>query len=139
MNAALPTALPHGFFRLPTDFDPTVLARDPRPTIRVDLRALPDKAALLETLAKAFGLPDWFGHNWDALYDSITDAEFLPEGGCIVLLEGVPAFRATHPELWESLSLILADCAEFWKLEALPVTALVDLETGALAALPVPG
>ncbi|TWP33450.1 hypothetical protein FGL98_21455 [Leekyejoonella antrihumi] len=34
-----------------------------------------DKAALLRAFQGAFGLPDWFGHNWDALVDSLRDVQ----------------------------------------------------------------
>ena len=33
----------------------------------------PGKAGMLEATAKALGFPDWFGGNWDALEDCLTD------------------------------------------------------------------
>lgn len=34
-----------------------------------------DKAALLRQFASALALPDWFGHNLDALLDALRDLE----------------------------------------------------------------
>ena len=46
--------------------------------IRVDLEHCTDKATLLARFAAALQFPDWFGHNWDALADCITDLSWLP-------------------------------------------------------------
>lgn len=34
-----------------------------------------DKATVLRQFATALALPRWFGHNWDALLDSLRDLE----------------------------------------------------------------
>ena len=43
--------------------------------VTVDCRGL-DKKALYAALADALELPDWFGANFDALYDVLTDPDF---------------------------------------------------------------
>ena len=43
--------------------------------VTVDCRGL-DKQALYAALADALELPDWFGANFDALYDVLTDPDF---------------------------------------------------------------
>ena len=45
---------------------------------RVDLAGARDKEALLERLATALDFPDWFGGNWDALEDCLTDLSGAP-------------------------------------------------------------
>ena len=40
---------------------------------RIDGRNCPDKPALLRVLAAELELPGYFGHNWDALTDSLRD------------------------------------------------------------------
>lgn len=44
-----------------------------RSTLVVDNLAMEDKAQLMDQLASAFQLPDWFGRNWDALNDSLAE------------------------------------------------------------------
>jgi Barstar (barnase inhibitor) len=40
----------------------------------LDGRAITSKSELLTTLAKSLHFPTWFGHNWDALVDCLSDA-----------------------------------------------------------------
>lgn len=59
----------------PADLEPHVeaLQRDGA-DVRV-VRPAQDKAAVLEAFATALELPEWFGHNWDALLDALREAE----------------------------------------------------------------
>jgi hypothetical protein len=43
-----------------------------------------DKAVLLKNIAAALDFPDWFGGNWDALEDCLSD---LPATGHVLLFE----------------------------------------------------
>ncbi len=45
----------------------------------IDVNVEHDKAALLDQVAVRLGFPDWFGHNWDALHDSLSDLADRPE------------------------------------------------------------
>ncbi len=42
-------------------------------TYVLDESKIVDKATLLVELARVFGFPDYFGHNWDALNDCLGD------------------------------------------------------------------
>jgi len=44
-----------------------------------------DKPALMRNIAAALDFPDWFGANWDALEDCLSD---LPEKGYVLLFDG---------------------------------------------------
>jgi|SRR5579875_3273058 len=55
-----------------------------------------DKPYFLEVCRRAFDLPDWFGRNWDALDDSLTDVDNAP--GTLVLWRGAGALEATVRE-----------------------------------------
>ncbi|MBO1755791.1 barstar family protein [Allobranchiibius sp. CTAmp26] len=52
----------------------------------VRLEAWGDRAAFLQACRRAFDLPDWFGHNWDALADSLSDVQHRP--GTLVVWAG---------------------------------------------------
>jgi RNAse (barnase) inhibitor barstar len=43
--------------------------------VLLDTTGALDKAALLDRCQQAFGFPEWFGHNWDALADSLSEVE----------------------------------------------------------------
>jgi hypothetical protein len=42
---------------------------------RIPLKGAASKEQLLERIARALGFPEWFGGNWDALEDSLTEAD----------------------------------------------------------------
>jgi hypothetical protein len=91
------------------------------PLAAVDIGGCADKTALLQTLAAALEFPDWFGHNWDALADALADLGWLPEApGYVLLLDGVPRYRAADPAGCAILLDILAEVAESWRRIEVP-------------------
>ena len=81
----------------------------------VDLARASDRAALFAALDKSLGLPDHFGHNWDALADVLEDRDWLGKHGRVIAFTGASAYRKEHPTDWSTLEDILAEAAEFWK------------------------
>lgn len=47
----------------------------PEQAIDIVIDKVLDKQTLLTHIAKACNFPDYFGHNWDALWDCLTDTE----------------------------------------------------------------
>ncbi len=45
-----------------------------------------EKQAAIAAIAKALDFPGWFGQNLDALYDSLTDLSWLPEGEYVLVV-----------------------------------------------------
>ncbi len=56
--------------------------------LRLARIACAEKDALLKTIAAALEFPDWFGANWDALEDCLSD---LPGAGYVLLFEHAKA------------------------------------------------
>lgn len=52
----------------------------------IDVHDNPDKTSLLQRCATAMRLPDYFGHNWDALADALNDLDWLDCAGMALLL-----------------------------------------------------
>ena len=50
-------------------------ANIPEQAIAIPIEEQLDKETLLSSLAKACDFPSWFGHNWDAAWDCLTDSE----------------------------------------------------------------
>lgn len=40
---------------------------------------------LLDAIAMEMRFPDYFGRNWDALYDILTDEDWMPAGPCCIV------------------------------------------------------
>ena len=46
----------------------------PEQAISIPMGDILNKETLLDSLAKACDFPSWFGHNWDAAWDCLTDS-----------------------------------------------------------------
>lgn len=89
--------------------------------------AFADKAALLNNMASALGFPDWFGHNWDALEDCLTDLSWRDAAGYVLLIES--------PRPGDELGVlvdILRSSAESWAGRGKPFFALFVDPQGSL-------
>lgn len=82
--------------------------------IRIDLAGCTGKAELLARFAQALRFPHWFGHNWDALSDCLTDLSWLPAQHYRLVLGEPQALRAAAPETLDTALEILTEAAEFW-------------------------
>ena len=88
--------------------------------LQVDLADCRDKAELLRRVSTALHFPDWFGHNWDALSDSLMDLSWLPAERYRLAFTGASALRAAAPDTLATLSEILDETAAFWHEEGVP-------------------
>jgi RNAse (barnase) inhibitor barstar len=89
-----------------------------------------EKEQLLRNIAAALAFPDWFGHNWDALEDCLTDLSWHPQQGYLLLFEG-----ASAGDDFGVLADVLRSSAEHWSGRGKPFFALfVDPSR----ALPLP-
>ncbi len=79
--------------------------------IRVSLGGARDKGELLARMSRALRFPDWFGGNWDALEDCLTDLSWLKADGHVLLLEDVSGLPADDFGVFRD---VLASSAQFW-------------------------
>jgi len=56
--------------------------------LRIGLSGAAGKDALMERIARALDFPRWFGGNWDALEDCLTDLSWSGAAGHVLLIEG---------------------------------------------------
>lgn len=68
-----------------------------------------DKPAILRSIARALGFPQWFGGNWDALEDCLTDLSWREADGHVLLFDD-----ASPSDDLGILVDVLASSAEFW-------------------------
>lgn len=86
----------------------------PGQAIRLAGNRLTGKPAMMQALAEAFTLPDYFGHNWDAVQDCLSDLSWL-DGGIVLLIENADVPAALAPDSWVVLLDILGDVARYWR------------------------
>lgn len=92
---------------------------------RVNLVKVRSKASLLAALAKALNLPDWFGRNWDALQDCLTDLSWRPAPGYVVVMENCQGLAASAPEAFATTLEVLRHSARWWAGEQVPFWVFV--------------
>lgn len=96
----------------------------------VDLGGCHDKAGLLERAARAMGFPDWFGANWDAWFDCLTDLSWHPPGpGYVLLVRHTLRLRQAAPEALDTALAIVEDAARVWAGRGVILRAFVDAGT----------
>jgi len=81
----------------------------------VVVSARPTKRESIAEFGVALRLPEWFGHNLDALADSLHDlAEAVSRDGPPrhLVWAGVATLRADHPRAYEGICGVLDEVAE---------------------------
>jgi RNAse (barnase) inhibitor barstar len=101
--------------------------------VPVRLPAARDKSAFLNAIAKALHFPDYFGHNWDALYDCLLDLKPDEGAGTLLVLRDATGFARAEPEEFAAAVGALADAADYWKGENKALLVVVELQAPALA------
>lgn len=77
--------------------------------VTIDLGGVTEIDELHECLAQALRFPAWYGHNWDALWDSITGLVDMPE---VLEFQGWSAFSVTMPQESKQLMELLGELNE---------------------------
>ncbi len=90
-----------------------------------------DKRMLLEETAKAMAFPDYFGHNWDALEECMTELTWIEGEGCVLLYDHVALLAAQHAEVWATFYAILQSAVAYWQERSRPFSVLLR-NTGAI-------
>jgi len=94
---------------------------------RIDLEGCADKAEFLRRVALGLRFPAWFGHNWDALSDCLSDLSWMPGKGYVLIFEHADRFRmAAEGEFVTALD-IFEDAARGWAEENVPMWIFVNL------------
>jgi RNAse (barnase) inhibitor barstar len=90
-----------------TDHGPVVDGYD---VVEIDGSDIADRDELMEALASALGLPDYFGRNWDALDEVLRDSDVAIEANAVVVSDAT-AFWREHPRLAGTLVEVWLDSA----------------------------
>jgi hypothetical protein len=83
------------------------------------------RAGFFQELARVLHFPDYFGRNWDAVYDCLTDLNWLPAAGYVLVLDGFDRFATDEPDQWDIGLKVLRDACAFWQPLTRPMYALL--------------
>ena len=88
---------------------------------RITLADASGKSALMAQFASALEFPQWFGANWDALEDCLSDLSWTGARGHVLLIEGAGALSNDDRGV---LADILASAAAYWAERTRPFFAV---------------
>ena len=74
-----------------------------------------DKHTFFNSFSEKLEFPEYFGFNWDAFSDCMTDLSWLNlECGISIIYKNPHIFRSSSPEEWKIANEILLDAIDYW-------------------------
>ncbi len=137
-HALLPRAERAGIYHMPFAAD---LALEEAaesldyPMYRINLSKVTDKDGFLAAVGTTLGFPDWYGHNWDALADCLTDLSWMAADGYVIILDHADAFASANPTDFATALSIFQDAADTWREDGIPFWTLVGTASDGAAWL----
>jgi len=100
---------------------------------RIESENVTDKAGFLHATATAMRFPDYFGENWDAFYDCLTDRAESAQRGMVVIFSDLSRFAREAPEAFRMAVDVMTDAATYWEQTSCQLLVLVGLDDPGLA------
>ena len=91
----------------------------------LDGEAAGSRAGFFTEIARELAFPDYFGKNWDAVYDCLTDLNWLPAEGYVLIFDGFGTLARTAPDQWQIGRKVLAEACQFWQPLRTPMFVLL--------------
>ena len=109
-------------FLLPTNYTLIELLIPGKVTklIHLDGFNISNYKSLFAEISTKMEFPDYFGHNWNALYDCLTDLSWLPADAYFIVWQNSSKLLLESPDdFWLFLD-IATDSAEWWSSRGTP-------------------
>lgn len=106
------------------------------PVLNADIGAHTKIESTLRQLGKALHFPVWFGANFDALFDCLSDPDWYPAKGHVIILSGIDSLRTSDPDDFTTLIEVLQAAAEARCEAGSPLWILLDTPARGIAPLP---
>jgi RNAse (barnase) inhibitor barstar len=74
-----------------------------------------NKEQFLKEAAERLQFPDYFGANWDAFEDCLTDMSWHEADGYVILYDNFEAFAEHSPDQFHTALEIFKQSTEFWR------------------------
>jgi RNAse (barnase) inhibitor barstar len=82
---------------------------------RIDLGQARTTEAAHDILSRALHFPEWYGANWDALFDCLTDLSWNEADGYLIILQRTDVLQQYEPESVDKLLDLFADVIKRWQ------------------------
>lgn len=93
----------------------------------IDFSGCAGKDDALARFARALHFPDWFGGNWDALQDCLSDLSWLQGDGYLLLLDDVARWREADGGSFDTALEILEQAGNAWRSRLVPFWAVLPV------------
>jgi Barstar (barnase inhibitor) len=87
----------------------------------LDGKEISTKEAFLSKAAQAMKFPEYFGYNWDAFDECITDLEWFPAQRYALVYDQPDIFAKADPIGWQIALDILQAAVEYWQKTDTPM------------------
>jgi hypothetical protein len=102
----------------------------------LDLEGVAGREAFFKRSAEVFPLPDYFGHNWDALHECLLDLAGRGSPGTVVHWRRGARLSSRAPEVVTAALEILQEAATYWGSGGRVFLVLVDRDSARGLNLP---
>lgn len=92
--------------------------------------------SVLHEIGKTLQFPEWYGANFDALRDCLTDPEIMPGTGHLLSISGGDHLRAADPAGFATLLEVLETAADERRQAGKPLWILFDEPVTGIRPLP---
>jgi hypothetical protein len=92
--------------------------------------------SVLSRIGYALDFPEWYGENFDALKDCLTDFSWCEAAGYVLFISGAENLHAENPVAFNALNDVFAAAIADWRVHDFPMWVFYDLRADGLAVLP---
>ncbi len=84
-----------------------------------------DSPSLFQEFATEFQFPEYFGHNWDALKDCLTELDGHEVDRYIITIDKLDRFIANDSSQWTNFLEVCKSVVEYWQDTETPIYILL--------------
>jgi len=128
-----------GLYHLPPSMRldlPQLVAEVQQKLLLADLGNCKDCHEALHQLGEACQFPVWYGANFDALHDCLTDEDWQPRKGVVLQISGLDTLRTANPEAFSTLIDVLQSAASIRSAGKTPLWVLLTSPAPGISDLP---
>ena len=93
----------------------------------IDLKNVIDKGSFLMTAARALRFPAYFGMNWDAFYECLTDLSWKPATGYVIVFTNYRTVSDLMTAEGQIVSSIFEAAARQWQQKKVPFYIILSV------------
>lgn len=100
----------------------------------IDGDRISDRMSLFQQFATVMGFSEYFGHNWDALWDSLTDFDADVAERQVIMLDRLDNFEHDNPQQWSILLELCHQIVGYYHDTATPMYIAIGSKSPQLTA-----